>query len=240
MNLMEALHIERGVTAVIGSGGKTTLLHTLAAQLSVQGTVILTTSTHMRPSETYPCLYAPTAEEISAFFQKNTKSCHPEHSEESACEDAKAYPVLCVGTLTEEGKFTACDTVDFETLATLADYVLVEADGSKMLPLKAHAAHEPVIPPNANRTVCVVGASGLGKPIREVVHRYELFCSAVGATPAERATPVFVAWLLNMENLADIYYVNQCDLPEVQPAVRELADLLCKPVVCGSLWEERQ
>lgn len=220
MSLAEDLKIEKGVTAVIGSGGKTTLLHKLAQELSQIGTVILTTSTHMRPSEEFPCLYSPTADEIKRFFEEKNNS---------------EFPVLCVGTLTDEGKFTACEQVSFEDLTSLADYVLVEADGSKMLPLKAHNDTEPVIPTNTKRTVCVVGVSGLNKPIREVVHRPELFCRAVGATPAEPATPVFVAWLLNFEDFADIYYVNQCDLPEAEDAAKELAELLCKPAICGSL-----
>ena len=260
MYLANELKIEKGVTAIIGSGGKTTLLHKLAAELSQQGSVILTTSTHIRPSEVYPCLYSPTAEDISAFFAEKIM-CHPEkRSDEGSApanrvilnevkdpvpmngsrsfadtqDDTPKFPVLCIGTLTDEGKFTACD-VPFEELEQLADYVLVEADGSRMLPLKAHRAGEPVIPANTRRTVCVVGAAGLNKPIREAVHRPELFCSAVGATPAERATPVFVAWLLNYEDLAEIYYVNQCDLPESREPARELASLLCKPAICGSL-----
>lgn len=221
MTLTEALGIEKGVTAVIGSGGKTTLLHCLAKELSQQGSVILTTSTHIRPSEEYPCLYSPTADELKAFFERGQSRA------------------VCIGTATEDGKFAVCD-IPFEDLAMLADYVLVEADGSKMLPLKAHAPHEPVIPANAGRTVCVVGASGLNRPIREAVHRPELFCRAVNATPAERATPVFVAWFLNLEDLADIYFINQCDLPNAEPAAKELAELLCKPAVCGSLWQNRE
>lgn len=221
MRLGDALKIEKGVTAVIGSGGKTTMLHKLAEELSQHGTVIMSTSTHMRPSEQYPCLCSPTAEEIAAQLNQ-----------------PQTPRVVCVGTLTAEGKFTACE-VPFETLEQLADYVLVEADGSKMLPLKAHAAHEPVLPANTKRTVCVVGASGLNKPIRTVVHRPELFCRAVNATPAEPASPAFVAWVLNAENLADIYYVNQCDIPEAAQSAQELATLLCKPAICGSLQQDR-
>lgn len=216
MSLASELKIEKGVTAIIGSGGKTTMLHALARELSGNGTVILTTSTHMRPSEEFPCLYDPTCDEVKAFFEKGET-------------------VLCAGSLTDEGKFAACEQVTFSELAELADYVLVEADGSKMLPLKAHAEYEPAIPANTKRTVCVIGASGLNKPIREAVHRPEIFCRMVNASPAEPASPVLVAWLLNYEDFADVYYVNQCDLPETKDAVQELASLLCKPAVCGSL-----
>ena len=212
--LSELLRIQRGVTSLIGSGGKTTMLHVLAAELSARGSVILTTSTHIRPSELFPCLFSPTAEAIRAALAKT--------------------PVVCVGSLTPEGKFTAC-ALSFETLAGLADYVLVEADGSKRLPLKAHADYEPVIPENSGKTVCLVGASGLGRPIREVVHRPEIFCSLSETAPEQPATPKAVACVLNREALADEYYVNQYELPDARKQADSLAALLKRPTFCGSL-----
>uniref|UniRef100_UPI003FF0AA70 selenium cofactor biosynthesis protein YqeC n=1 Tax=Collinsella aerofaciens TaxID=74426 RepID=UPI003FF0AA70 len=73
------------------------------------------------------------------------------------------------------------------------------ADGSKRLPLKAHAAWEPVIPAAAANVVWIVGASGLGKPVAEVVHRPELFCERCGCEPTDAATPEHVAMVLNAE-----------------------------------------
>ena len=52
MLLYEKLNISRGVTAVIGSGGKTTLLRTLSRELP--GTVLLATTTHILPFEGVP------------------------------------------------------------------------------------------------------------------------------------------------------------------------------------------
>ena len=48
MSLCENLHIEPGITAIIGSGGKTTLLARLAEELP--GTIVLATSTRILPS----------------------------------------------------------------------------------------------------------------------------------------------------------------------------------------------
>lgn len=217
MGLSVQLGIKPGVTAIIGSGGKTTMLHRLAAELSAHGRVILTTSTHIRPSEQFPCLYSPTAEAVEAALRQS--------------------PAVCLGSLTPEGKFTAC-SLPWKTLADLADFVLVEADGSRRLPLKAHAPHEPVIPAEAGKTVCVIGASGLGKPIREVVHRSELFCAICGASPEDAAAPAHAAKVLNTEALADLYYVNQCDLPEAAAQAYVLASLLRRPVICGSLRDQ--
>ena len=84
-------------------------------------------------------------------------------------------------------------------LAQRFDYVLAEADGSKRLPLKAHAAREPVIPAGTANVVWVVGASGLSKPINEAVHRPELFCERCGCELTDIATPERVAQVLNAE-----------------------------------------
>lgn len=53
--------------------------------------------------------------------------------------DTEKTKCVCVGTRTQEGKFTAPELA-FEKLLPMADYILAEADGSKHLPLKAHAA----------------------------------------------------------------------------------------------------
>ena len=166
MDFPKLLGLRPGVTAVIGSGGKTSLLRRLAEELP--GTVLLCTTTHIRPFEEYPLLTAPTPEDIRKALT--------------------AYRVLCLGTPCENGKLTA-PSLSVETLATLADYVLVEADGSRQLPLKAHEAHEPVIPAVSRQVICVVGASGFGKPIRESVHRPEQFCALTGAAASDPVTP---------------------------------------------------
>ena len=132
MDFPKLLGLRPGVTAVIGSGGKTSLLRRLAEELP--GTVLLCTTTHIRPFEEYPLLTAPTPEDIRKALT--------------------AHRVLCLGTPCENGKLTA-PSLSIETLATLEDYVLVEADGSRQLPLKAHDAHEPVIPAVSRQVICV-------------------------------------------------------------------------------------
>ena len=59
MELWELLGIRPGLTAVIGSGGKTSLLRVLAQELSHRGTVLVSTTTRiMRPDW---CPFAATA-----------------------------------------------------------------------------------------------------------------------------------------------------------------------------------
>ena len=115
-------------------------------------------------------------------------------------------------------------------LANIADYVLVEADGSAGKPLKAHAAHEPVIPDNAAQVICVAGASGLNRPISEAVHRPEIFFQM---TNCAVATPKAVAAALKAENLFDRLVINQCETQE--SAARELAQQMTAPVLLTCL-----
>ena len=62
MKLAPLLKIEKGVTAIIGSGGKTTLLRTLSGELP--GRVLLCTSTHFQGYADLPTVLDPTAADL--------------------------------------------------------------------------------------------------------------------------------------------------------------------------------
>lgn len=141
---------------------------------------------------------------------------------------------LCVGTPAENGKLTA-PAQSFAELAKLADYVLVEADGSKGLPLKAHLPHEPVIPESVLQVIQVVGLSGMGKPIGKAAHRPERYAELCGCGLQDIAIPERMAKVLNTEALADRYVLNQADDPEDEKFGRTLAALLQKPSILTKL-----
>lgn len=217
MDISVLLEVEKGVTALIGGGGKTTLMYTLAEELRRRGTVVVTTSTHIRRPEQYPVLTA--ADDVAAALVE--------------------HGAVCVAGETAEGKLCA-PALSFETLAALAAFVLVETDGSKRLPLKAHAPHEPVIPPNARRTVYVVGADGFGHPIRQVCHRPERYAALCGAAEDDVVTPALEAAVLRAEGYAGGWvYVNKVETPQDWRNAEALAALLPGKVVAGSLWERR-
>lgn len=219
MKLAPLLKIEKGVTAIIGSGGKTTLLRTLSGELP--GRVLLCTSTHFQGYADLPTVLDPT---------------------ESALREALwKHPIVCAAGRSPTGKLVDCG-LPYETLADLADFVLVEADGSRRRPLKAHARHEPVIPPCTRQVICVVGLSGLHRPVSEVVHRPELFCPLVGCTPEDEATPERVARALVQEHLADTYFLNQAESGSVLQDAKIIASHLKSQgfsVVAGSQREKR-
>jgi len=213
--LRELLEIRPGVTAVIGGGGKTTLLRTLGEELAGEHRVLLCTTTKMLPYADLP--FAGSRKELEALRLKS--------------------PLLCAGVVVPEtGKITAPD-VEMALLAEWFDYVLVEADGAARRPMKAHASHEPVIPPETDQTICVVGASGFGKSIQEAAHRPERYAELAGVDTDARITPEVAAAVLLRERLHDKIYVNQMDLLTDLMPVQRLAELIESPVLAGSLWK---
>ena len=215
MDISALLGVERGVIALIGGGGKTTLMYTLAEELRHRGTVVVTTSTHIQRPEQYPVLTA--ADDVAAALAE--------------------HGAVCVASESPEGKLCA-PALSFEALAALADFVLVEADGSKRLPLKAHAPHEPVIPVNARRIIYVVGADGFGRPIRQVCHRPERYAALCGAVEDDLVTPALEAKVLHAEGYDTGWvYINKVETPEDWRNAEALAALLPGKVIAGSLWE---
>lgn len=213
--LRELLGVTRGVTAVIGSGGKTSLLYRLAEELRTCGTVLLATTTHIIRPPQYP--FAETATQLRAAL---------------AAEGA-----ACAGSYTPEGKLTA---PAFDGWEQAADFVLVEADGSKRLPAKAHEAWEPVLPSQRRRTICVLGASAFGQPIRQAAHRPALFAQLAGVPWSAAITPEMAARVIRREGFADIIYVNQVDELEPPPSwAEEFRKEAGMPVVIGSLQRKR-
>ena len=213
MELAKLLDMHPGVTAVIGGGGKTTLLRTLGEELAEESRVLLCTTTKIFPFHDLPC--AMTAEELNSLRREHRLLC-------------AGVPVPGTGKLTTP-------PVAMAELAAWFDYVLVEADGSAQRPFKAHAPHEPVIPAEATQVICVVGASGFGSPVAEAAHRPELYARLAGVSVENTVTPETEAAVLRAESLHHRIYVNQVEAPPALAASKALAALLDCPVLAGSL-----
>lgn len=210
-DMTSLLQIQPGITAIIGSGGKTTLIMALARALSKRGTVIITTSTKILPPDGLPILSG--ADDI--------------------LRQRAHTPLLCVAGEHPSGKLTA-PACSFSRLAELADYVLVEADGSKGLPLKAHAQQEPVIPTGA-QVICVVGADGFYKTLTEVCHRPEMFAELAGISLHSLVTPEDAANVIRKEGFAQKVLINKVETPADWEAARRFAANISLPVFAVSL-----
>ena len=231
--LSELLYIPRKTTAIIGGGAKTTLLRALAEELAAEGAaaegasgekqvqrarVIVATSTKMFVPDWCPVLLDATIGKVRAALS--------------------THSIICVGRIHEPSGKLDAPRLAFSDLEEIADYVLVEADGAKMLPLKAHAEHEPVIPECAKRTVCVVGIDGVGKPISQACHRPERFAQLAGASTADAVTPEMVARVLQAESLHDIVLINKVESSDDWRVAERIASLSTTSVVAGSLWRK--
>lgn len=178
--LSDALDVPRGITSIVGGGGKTTLMLRLARELSASGArVIATTSTHIFPPEGVATLTGANDSDLKdALFRER---------------------LVCLGTPAEHGKLAA-PQVAISALPALADYVLVEADGAKQLPVKAPAAHEPVIPEGTKLVVAVAGLDALGQTVGNAAFRPALLAALIGANEAHALTPGDLARVLTHEN----------------------------------------
>lgn len=209
----EKMNILPGVTAVIGSGGKTTLLLTLGRELAERGSVLLCTTTKFLPFPDLPC--ARTEAELRDLTAR--------------------HRLLCAGTPAADGsgKLGPLE-VSMSDLAQRFDYVLAEADGAKGRPLKAHAAWEPVIPLGA-AVIHVLGASGFGRPISQAVHRPERYALLAGVSEDDPATAETEAAVLLAEGLPGTLFLNQAESEAAAALGARLARLLQGPVLAGSL-----
>lgn len=162
------------IIAVVGSGGKTTLIKKLAAQYRAAGkTVLITTSTHMFIEE--DTLLTDDAEQIVRALGEQG----------------------CVMAGVPEGqKIKALSGNTFAAVCAAADVVLVEADGSKRMPLKYPNETEPVIPENTDEIIVVCGLNAIGQPAKAVCHRLELVKACLKIEDETIITPAHIQRLV--------------------------------------------
>ena len=188
MTLADALGAKRDeVVAFVGGGGKSTAMFRLARE-AVQrgGRAITTTTTKIFAAQIG---LAPAHVAAAEATRARVEAALSRHG-----------TVLVIGaTDPSTGKADGVSLEVFHDLrAWFPDACIVnEADGSRMRPFKAPAAHEPVIPPETTLVVPVVGADILGKPLDgDHVHRPELVSALSGTPLGDSITPDTVARVL--------------------------------------------
>lgn len=166
-SLPEAFDLHKpALVAFVGGGGKSSLMFALSRALS--GRVVMTTTTRIFAAQMNladAVCYSQSLEHLDALLEKH-------------------HRCLLVGAVSGDKAVGVDPLLPGRLLARPdVDFVLVEADGSRMLPIKAPAAHEPVLPPQTSLLVPVVGIDALNGRIGDVAHRPELVRQllAVGA-----------------------------------------------------------
>ena len=157
--------------ALVGGGGKTTLLFALGGRLPAR--TLLTTTTRMGRDRTggFPCLIDPSDAELAAAFDNDGAVLAWK-----SIDDRKA---LGFGT----------SNVDRWFSVGAADHIVVEADGARRRPFTAPAPWEPPIPPASTHVVACIGADALGYVIADRLHRPLRVAAAARCSPYERLTP---------------------------------------------------
>lgn len=206
------------VVAICGCGGKTTLLWGLARHFR-QERVLVTTSTKIgRPAA---LLYdsVTDAREVARLAPPNPVP----------------PGVHLAGTLFEDR--THVKSLPLEDLGALRpnfDKTLIEADGSRLLPVKGWDAHEPVIPEFVTLTVGVATVWAEGRPVDDnTVHRPHIFCRLTGARLGEPLTLAHLAaaaarpqGLMHRARGRKILLINQLDDAAALRRAREFVNLL--------------
>lgn len=163
----------RELVAIVGAGGKSTVLFTLGRELgAANDRVILTTTTKMaRGQVTEPACWSAD----SGVVDQALKPGEP----------------LFVAVGTVPGKVTGPTpgAVDRLFTETSTDHLIVEADGARSMSVKAPAAHEPVIPSRSTLVVVVVGIDAVGQPLGKVAHRPERI-EAITGLPQDKVIAV--------------------------------------------------
>lgn len=199
--LLETKHI----ISFVGAGGKTTLMYAMARFCAELGRkVLVTTTTHIRKPDK-----GQYARELSDVF--------------ALWENGK-YAV--VGEETTDNKLS-CLQIDrdstWQTVWEQADIILIEADGSKRLPCKAPAGHEPVIPNTCDIVINVVGLCAVGRMIKDCCCRVEEVTKVLEVNKEHVLNEEDISELLSSEvagrkDVGDRQYymvLNQCDTPAV-------------------------
>lgn len=183
---LESFAIGRGDgVAIVGSGGKATLMYHLAREGVARGyTVVSTSTTHLHP---------PTSRQSNGLI---VAAEEPDWLKSLPGRLASRRHITVVGARPRPDKMQG---LDFETLESLRrvctpDLLLIKADGARTRPFKAPDDHEPTVPDWATHCIIVAGLQGVGVPLDErYVHRSERVAALSGLHPGESMTPEAIA-----------------------------------------------
>lgn len=147
---------DKELITLVGAGGKTTLMYALAKELLSRNYKIVTTTSTK--------IYSPEPAQSPALILGGVE-CFPEIEKalnryghitwaagRAAGNKLAGVPLPALSALWSSG---------------LADFMIVEADGSAQRPVKAPNAHEPVVPEETTLFLSVVGLSALNKPLNK-------------------------------------------------------------------------
>ncbi len=175
------------IYAVVGSGGKTTLIHQMAGRFRQEGRkVLVTTSTHMLIEE--DTLLTDDADLIIDQLERT------------------GYAMA--GLPAGRSRLKGLSGSTYRAVCPHADMVLVEADGSGRLPVKYPNDTEPVIYDNIDEILIVCAPHVIGKPLKEIAFRKELVLRCLQVSEEELLTAGHIQKLVRegyLKRLGEMY-----------------------------------
>ena len=187
------------IRAIVGAGGKTSLIKKLATEYRKQGRkVFVTTSTHM-------------------FVEEDTLATE---NVDNIVKELQTSGYVMAGSPCGE-KIQALPYEVYEEICKYADEVLIEADGSKHMPLKFPNETEPVIYDNVEEIIVVCGLHGLERPASEVVHRLEMAKKEMQLADDEVVKPIHVQELLKKGYLEPLREKYENKVVKIEPNAGE-------------------
>jgi len=231
--LIEALGLQHSrLISLCGAGGKTTLMFSLAREFVAAGErVLVTTTTKIARDEAdgWPSFAATTYAQVLERARRLLPESEPD----------RAGAVIAYSRVGGDGYRLvgfAPELIDALAQAGRFDRILVEADGSARKPLKAPAAHEPVIPSATDALVIVAGINGLGLPLSEDnLFRAEIWSRLTGLALGSPITAESLArCVAHPEGLARgcpaharrMLFLNQADAPQRRAEAKRVAEHL--------------
>lgn len=158
-NLDEILNIKKNdVISITGSGGKTSLMFYLANILKKKGSVLITTSTKIKVPEKNQ------VDELFLSFDSYEK------------KDYKSKIVGIGEKLDGVNKLKSIGENNLKTIKKDFDYIIIEADGCRNLPLKFWKEYEPVVYDFTDKLVGIFSIKVYGKEISpDFIYNFEEF-----------------------------------------------------------------
>ncbi len=215
---------ESTVISLYGGGGKTAILSRLASEMAFGGKrALITTTTKSYLPSAVPLFLTDDPQYLTALknhFRNNDLA-------------------FLGKRVLKNGKVEGIGTKIVEYISQhLQVSILVEADGSRGLPVKGYASYEPVLPPCSDFLAAIIGADAIGSLISEdTVHRPHEFSTAtetgLGSIITEKTAASAFVYMLDVGKLQapraeTICVLNKADLlKDPGETALKIAGFLC-------------
>lgn len=214
MNLIDLLDLKNhhSFISIAGGGGKTATLFNLGINLGMESVLLTTTTKILKPKRSR--LYNVVDGSETTFFSTFNRY------------GGKCPLVFGLSSPSYPGKLTGVSLEFLSDAWKHFSHIIVEADGSAGRPLKAPAAHEPVIHSLTDLYIGAIGLDAIGKRADDSqVHRPDLFGKIRGKKPFEKIKTEDLVSLINHreglfknapENCRRTILLNKADLIDIQ------------------------